>query len=87
LWCSSHVLHSLEMTNNPMCTPGQPHGCDARHSSSHLDPSDRRRPRSRPPPARAGARLIRDAIRLNTDLLRESLASRHSRHINLIPRA
>jgi hypothetical protein len=27
-----------------------------------------------------GARLIRDAIRLNTDLLRESLASRHSRH-------
>jgi hypothetical protein len=34
-----------------------------------------------------GARLIRDAIRLNTDLLRESLASRHSRHINLIPRA
>ncbi len=27
-----------------------------------------------------GARLIRDAIRLNTDLLRESLALRHSRH-------
>ena len=34
-----------------------------------------------------GARLIRDAIRLNTDLLRESLALRHSRHINLMPRA
>jgi hypothetical protein len=34
-----------------------------------------------------GVRLIRDAIRLNTDLLRESLASRHSRHINLILRA
>jgi hypothetical protein len=34
-----------------------------------------------------GARLIRDAIRLNTDLLRESLALRHRRHINLIPRA
>jgi hypothetical protein len=34
-----------------------------------------------------GARLIRDAIRRNTDLLRESLALRHSRHINLMPRA
>ena len=29
-----------------------------------------------------GARLIRDAIRLDTDLLRESPALRHSRHIN-----
>jgi hypothetical protein len=28
-----------------------------------------------------GAPLLRDAIRLNTDLLRESPASRHSRHI------
>jgi hypothetical protein len=26
---------------------------------------------------------IREAIRLNTDLLRESLASRYSRHLNL----
>ena len=34
-----------------------------------------------------GARLIRDAIRRNTDLLRESLALRHSRHINLMPGA
>jgi hypothetical protein len=34
-----------------------------------------------------GARLIRDAIRRNNDLLRESLALRHSRHINLMPRA
>jgi hypothetical protein len=34
-----------------------------------------------------GAPPIRDAICLNTNLLRESLASRHSRHINLIPHA
>jgi hypothetical protein len=27
-----------------------------------------------------GAPLLRDAIRLNTDLLRESLALRHGRH-------
>src|SRR6516225_2171143 len=31
-----------------------------------------------------GAPLMHDAIRLNTDLLRESLALRHSRHKNLI---
>jgi hypothetical protein len=35
--------------------------------------------------AGCGARLIRDAIRRKTELQRESLASRHSRHI--IPRA
>ena len=34
-----------------------------------------------------GARLIREATRLDTDLLRESLALRHSRHINLMRRA
>jgi hypothetical protein len=34
-----------------------------------------------------GAPLVCDAIRLNTDLLRESLVLRHSRHINLSPHA
>jgi hypothetical protein len=38
-------------------------------------------------PDGCGALLIRDAIRRNTELLSESLASRHNRHINLIPRA
>jgi hypothetical protein len=33
-----------------------------------------------------GARLIHDAIRLNSDLLRESRTLRHSRHTNLNPR-
>jgi hypothetical protein len=34
-----------------------------------------------------GARLIHGAICLNTDLLCESLALRHSRHANLTPHA
>ena len=34
-----------------------------------------------------GAPLIRDAIRLDTDLLRESLVLRHSRYTILMPRA
>jgi hypothetical protein len=34
-----------------------------------------------------GARLVRDATRLDTDLLRESRLCCHSRHINLMPHA
>jgi hypothetical protein len=37
--------------------------------------------------AGCGARLVRDATRLDSDLLRESRLCCHSRHINLMPRA